>query len=57
MITRVYYWLWHDLLRLHEPISWIIVHHVRENLLVWDLVGSLTLSTLWVLLMHFVAMK
>lgn len=56
MISRLYYKLWHDILGLSEPISWIIVHSVRDNLLVWQLAGAIILSTLWVLLMHFVAM-
>lgn len=56
MIFKIYYIIWHDLLKLPEPISWIIVHSVRDHLFAWDLAGSLIVTTLWVLLMHFIAM-
>jgi hypothetical protein len=52
----MYYWFWHDLLHLNQPISWLIVNSIKGHLLVWDIAGALVLSTGWVLIMHFVKM-
>lgn len=57
MIEKVYYWFWHDLLRLHDPISQILINSVRDHSFVWSLTGSLVLSTLWVLAVHLIAMR
>jgi hypothetical protein len=56
-MSKLYHWFWHDLLRLKESISWIIVHSIRAHLFWWDAVGALTVSTIWVLIMHFIAMR
>lgn len=55
-LMRFYFWLWHDLLKLHEPISWIIVHSMRNHMLAWDLIGAIVVSSLWVLLIHLIAL-
>lgn len=56
LILDLYHWFWHDLLGLKEPISWIIVHSMRDHLLVWQLGGSVVCSVLWTLICHFIAM-
>lgn len=55
-VEEFYFWLWHDLLQLKEPISWIIVHSIRDHLFMWQLVGSMVNTIIWVLVMHFIAM-
>lgn len=56
MLLRLYYWLWHDLLHLDEPISWIIVHNIRDNLLTWQIVCSVVATIITVLTLHFIAL-
>lgn len=56
MITKCYYWLWHDVLHLHEPISWIIVHSMRDHTLTWQLCGGVVNAIIWTLFVHFISM-
>jgi hypothetical protein len=56
MITKFYYWLWHDVMHLREPISWLVVHSMRDHLFTWQLAGGGVAVILWVLMCHFVAM-
>lgn len=56
-ILKFYHWLWHDILHLDKPISWIIVSSIKANLLRWDITGAVVLVITWVLLMHFIAMN
>lgn len=53
---RLYYRFWHDWLKLPASISSLITDSIHHHLLAWDLTGSLVLSTVWVLLMHFIDM-
>lgn len=52
----MYEWLWKRLLHLPQPISWLIVHSIKAHLLIWDIIGSILVSGLWILTMHFIKM-
>ena len=56
MIGKFYFWLWHDVLHLHEPISWIIVHSMRDHTLTWQLCGGVVNAIIWTLFVHFISM-
>jgi len=57
MITKLYYWFWHNFLRLPKPISWIIVDSIKEHLLVWQIVCAILSAVSTTLILHFIAMK
>jgi hypothetical protein len=57
LINKFYYWLWHTVLHLPQPISWIIVDSIKKDLLWWDVIGGGAVLTAWVLTMHFIKMS
>lgn len=56
MIERLYHWLWHDLLRLPEPISHLVASSIHANPLIWSLVGSVVLASIWTFSIHLIAL-
>ena len=57
MIGKAYYWLWHDFLKLQQPISYSVMQSITSNQIVWMIAGSVFLSITWVLIVHFIALE
>lgn len=57
MIGKIYYWIWHNLLHLPKPISWIIVDSIKAHLLAWQIVMAIISAVASTLILHFIAMK
>lgn len=57
MIAKVYYWAWHDVLKLSAPITDLLIHNITAHPTAWTMTGSVVLSTGWALLIHLVATR
>jgi len=57
MIGKIYYWFWHNFLRLQQPLSYSFVQSVANNQVLWMVAGSILLSAIWVLVVHLIALE
>ena len=57
MIGKWYHWLWHDFLKLQQPITYSVVQSMTDNQLVWMIAGCIIGSLFWILIVHFIAVE
>lgn len=56
-MKRLYYWFWHDLLRLPKTISAMLVDNIVAHEVAWTFVGAVVLSSGWAVMIHLIATR
>lgn len=57
LMKRLYYWFWHDLLRLPKTISAMLVDNIVAHEVAWTFVGAVVLSSGWAVMIHLIATR